>query len=84
MPYGPLDRNAEYLDAWMTWLRFRRLRVETEIPEPVGFKRLTRGRGNVTAEDWETREIQAWVSLQGRLEAPPEPMAVPLSWALNS
>ncbi len=69
MPYDPFDSNAEHLDAWMTWLRFRRLRVETEIPEPVSFKKLTRGREVTATEDWEIKENQAWTVLQGRLEA---------------
>ena len=70
VPYQPFDSEAEHLDAWMTWLRFRRLRVETEIPEPVGLKKLTRGRGNVSlTEDWQTKENEAWMVLQGRLEA---------------
>lgn len=60
--HDPFDSNAEHLDAWMTWLRFRRLRVEAENPQPVAIKQ-------VRHEDFETKEQEAWMVLQGRLEA---------------
>jgi len=68
--YPPFDSNAEFLDAWMIALRWQRLRVEAEQPEPQGFLRARRGQAeSIPIEDVYVREKAAWDDLQTRLEA---------------
>jgi len=67
--YG-FDGNAEHLDGWTLFLRFRRLRVEAETTPTLSFKRPTKAvEKDIPIEDLYEKEKAAWQDLQVRMEA---------------